>query len=231
MMCSRGGAGMDTAYGGDGNDSISGGAFHDIVYGGEGNDVLSGDGGKDVLFGDSGDDTLNGGDWDDDLIGGDGADVLNGGNGNDALSGVNFSREVSPEEIDLLRDEGTPLTGLSLSDAADGADTLDGGAGSDFLLLGAGDTGTGGGGQDSFALYMSQNAEGVTSITDFTPGEDVVQLLFSADGGAVDADDYTVENDADTGDALILERGEIVARLEGAGETFTIDDLVLVGAE
>uniref|UniRef100_UPI000AED86BF calcium-binding protein n=1 Tax=Leisingera sp. F5 TaxID=1813816 RepID=UPI000AED86BF len=204
----------------------------DIAYGGAGNDSISGDGGIDVLFGDGGDDTLDGGTWDDDLIGGDGADVLNGGAGNDALSGVNLTRDLTPEEIASLRDqdEGATLEGVGFSNAADGADTLDGGAGNDFLLMGAGDTGTGGEGQDDFSLYMSQDATGVITITDYTAGEDVVQLVFDNGSETVNADDYSVENDAETGDALILQQGEVVARLQGAGDTFTADDLVLIDA-
>lgn len=232
-----GGAGKDVLRGEGGDDTVQGGDFHDIAYGGAGDDSLSGDGGIDVLFGGDGADTLEGGAWNDDLIGGDGDDLLNGGSGNDALSGINLSRELTAEEIAAVRDQSEDagpgdgvFSDVTFSNAADGADTLNGGEGDDFLLMGAGDTGAGGLGADDFALYMSQEGGGVMTITDYSPGEDMIQLVVNNDGGSLNADDFTVEAEDGTGAALILQQGEIVARIEGAAASFTADDLVLIDA-
>lgn len=96
--------------------------------------------------------------------------------------------------------------------------------------MGAGDTGTGGLGEDNFALFMSQDAEGVIAVTDYTPGEDMIQLIVNNGGGSLGAEDFAVEADAETGDALILQQGQLVARVEGAAATFTTADLVLIDA-
>lgn len=225
-----GGDGQDVLFGGNGEDSMTGGDYHDILFGEDGADLLHGDTGKDALFGGDGDDTLEGGDWSDVLIGGDGDDSLSGGNGNDELSGVNLSRDLTVDEIRRFRDEDDPAPSedLYLSAEADGADTLDGGDGDDMLMLGKGDTGNGGEGEDSFALYLEQDGAEVITIRDFNPEEDVVQILLDRDPILTDPDDFSVAVDEETGDALILERGVVVSRLLDAGDSFTIEDLLLV---
>lgn len=109
----------------------------------------------------------------DDLIGGGaGDDALSGGDGNDVLYG-----ELGRDEI--FGDLGDDL--LSGGDDRDrlfggaGDDTLDGGAGRDALSGGTGaDLLTGGNGADVFLFALGD--EGCT-ITDFTPGSDVLVLL------------------------------------------------------
>lgn len=227
------GAGQDVVYAEDGNDSVSGGGFHDIVFGGAGDDTLAGDAGLDVLYGGAGDDLLLGGAWNDTLIGDDGADSLSGGEGNDALSGLSFSRDATVEEIVQFRNDETTGTqeDFHLTLEADGADTLDGGAGDDFLQLGRGDTGIGGEGKDEFELHPNQDGDGVIVIEDYTFGQDGVQIILEDENGEEITpvrSDYTVERDDDTGDALILERGQVIARLVGAGDTFS-NDYLMVG--
>lgn len=226
------GLGKDVVYGEGGDDSVSGGEFHDILYGNSGDDQLNGDGGLDALFGGGGQDTLDGGGWNDHLDGGNGADSLMGGLGNDELIGVNHNRVLTAEEIAAIRDEDNPdlLEDYLFTTEADGADTLDGGAGDDYLALGKGDIGTGGEGIDEFELHLSQDGAGIITITDYDAAEDVVQIVLDDDSVTINPDDYTVERDEETGDALILERGEVVSRLLGAGDTFTAENLMLIGA-
>lgn len=227
-----GGAGQDLLFGGDGEDSLIGGDYHDILFGEEGEDLLHGDAGKDALFGGDGDDTLVGGDWHDALVGGDGADSLSGGNGNDELIGVNLSRDLTVDEIRHLRDQDDPqpIEDLKVSARADGADTLDGGADDDVLMLGKGDTGSGGEGNDSFDLYLDQDGAEIITVEDYDPAEDMVQVILDRDPILINPEDFSVAVDEDTGDALILERGVVVSRLLGAGDSFTIEDLILVSA-
>ncbi|EDZ45828.1 conserved hypothetical protein [Rhodobacterales bacterium Y4I] len=107
---------------------------------------------------------------------------------------------------------------------ADGADTLDGGAGDDYLQLGRGDTGIGGAGKDEFELHPNQDGDGVIVIEDYTFGQDGVQIIVEDENGdeiTPVRSDYTVERDDDTGDAVILERGQVIPRLPGAGDTFS----------
>ncbi|WP_052248770.1 calcium-binding protein [Leisingera sp. ANG-Vp] len=226
------GAGKDVIYAGSGDDSVEGGGFHDIAYGEGGDDTLNGGDGIDVLFGGEGADVLEGGGRNDVLYGGNGADYLSGGLGDDELNGVNLSRDLTAEEVARFRDEENPapVTDVFVSTAADGADTLIGGDGNDYLALGKGDTGNGGAGSDEFELVAGQEGDGVIIIEDYTFGEDGVQIIID-DGNGNEItpvrSDYTVERDDETGDALILERGEVIARLLGAGDTFSNDYLVV----
>jgi hypothetical protein len=91
-----------------------------------------------------------------------GADTLDGGAASDSLDGG---------DNDTLQ-------------GVDGDDTLKGGGGSDLLIgeLG-GDRLTGGSGTDRFSLKVPQ--EGEDRITDFTPGEDLIQVDANQLGGGL----------------------------------------------
>lgn len=157
-----GGAGNDTIYGGSNADYILGGAGadwlegqhgFDTIYGGDGDDVINGGLFNDRLYGESGNDTLSGGNGADRLWGGFGADLLLGGNQNDTLDG-GFNN-------DTLAGEG----GDDVLAGGGGNDRLEGGVGNDLL--------TGGSGADTFVFASS---DGNDTITDFTSGEDVLEL-------------------------------------------------------
>ena len=94
---------------------------------------LRGEEGDDNIFGDLGDDSLAGEAGNDQLAGGRGADILSGGLGDDLISGFSI--------------QGGAAAGMG---APDGADQLFGGAGDDRLILGRGDSATGGAGADTF---------------------------------------------------------------------------------
>jgi Ca2+-binding RTX toxin-like protein len=136
--------------------TITGTADADDIAGTSGPDVIIGLGGDDRIEGLGGGDVICGGDGNDDLLGGDGDDLLFGDAGNDVIEGG---------------------AGNDLLDGDDGVDVLDGGDGDDRLEAGyydsANDTLTGGAGSDTFA-FSAEN--GVDSITDFTDGEDIIDL-------------------------------------------------------
>lgn len=145
------GAGSDTIFGGPDNDSIKAGADDDFVGGDDGNDMISGEDGEDSLYGWSGNDTLDGGN-NNDLLSGEGDnDLLIGGAGNDTVY------------------------------AGDGNDTLQGNADTGYasestLIITYGDQLIGGAGNDVF-VYQKASGSGVDLISDFTPGEDKIQLI------------------------------------------------------
>ena len=117
-------------------------------------DMMVGGSGNDVLDGDAANELLHGGGGDDFILGQAGLDALFGGEGNDQIDGGTGNDHLFGNE---------------------GDDTLIGGSGNDMLKGGTGaDELTGGEGADSF-IY-GRLSEGGDTITDFTVGEDVLDL-------------------------------------------------------
>jgi Ca2+-binding RTX toxin-like protein len=200
-----GGQDNDTVFGGDGDDLIFGDKGNDVLYGNEGNDTLHAVEGNNLLFGNQGNDLLIGGEGDDTLYGGQDNDTVFGGNGNNLIFGdrgddVLFGNGGNDtiyggEGNDLIvvesgnnwlsGNEGNDsLYGGSGNDtlyAEQGNNFLSGGSGNDVLVTGIGsDTLTGGEGRDRFILARGTgniNRESVHIITDFTFGEDEIELL------------------------------------------------------
>ena len=147
-----GGIGDDSLVGGDGHDTLSGGADNDELDGGRGNDELTDTEGNNTLYGNDGNDLLFTGMGDDSLYGDTGNDVLNSDAGNDQLLGGVGNDELNGGEGDdnLIGGEGNDtIMGLS------GADTLVGDVGSDRFII---------------------SIEGTDIVTDFAPGEDLLEL-------------------------------------------------------
>ncbi len=144
-----------------------------VIQGTDGNDsiyaygsgpttfAMYGGEGDDFLAGNSENDAIHGGEGRDILLGLDGDDTVRGGQGDDILAGGR------------------------------GDDTVDGGAGNDLLIGGPGDdTLTGGEGADTFRYGPSDIAderEGNDTITDFTAGEDRIDLSYFESLGGYDA--------------------------------------------
>ena len=211
-----GGRGDDTIDGGAGDDRIDAGRDDDMVMGGEGDDTIIGDRGEDTLDGGDGDDLINAGRDDDMVMGGDGDDTLIGDRGEDTLDGGD-----DDDLIDGGRDEDSLVGG-------DGDDTLLGGDDDDTLLGGEGDDSLNGGddddtliggegddtleGGDDDDLFVFESGNGVDTIADFEPGDDMIQLNgFSiADFDDVlaaaenDGDDVVITLDDDNGDSIRL---------------------------
>lgn len=201
-MMMRGGD--DIALGGDGADSIDTGIGFDLASGDAGNDALDGNGGEDTLYGGEGDDTLEGGSQ---------SDLLFGGNGDDVLSGL-----------------ATGISSSDSSDVIDGLDTLSGGAGDDQLLLGAGDTGIGGEGNDLFAVDNTRtDFEEYSRISDFGAGDSLEihhEPEIDAAGQPIAPTITITPNEANTA-GIISFNGHIVAEVTG-GQALTADQIRLV---
>ena len=226
----RAGDGDDVALGGNGPDTLRGGDGDDLLSGGRGNDIIFGEKGDDLVAGDDGDDQLAGGVGDDIVIGGEGADTLTGNNDDDILIGGSLALgDLDEDQLVQLRDGAdlADVLGLEADEALmpvdDGdPDILDGGFGQDTLILGAGDTGTGGGAADNFMLLLEQAAEGGATITDYNGSSD--QILILPDDP--DADPViTIQDEGD--DALVLADGEILAIVLGAAGSLTPGDVII----
>lgn len=197
------GTGDDQARMGAGNDIVLAGDGNDSLDGDNGNDLLRGEAGEDNIFGDLGDDSLGGDAGNDSLAGGSGADILSGGLGDDLLSGFSLS--------------GGAGAGMG---APDGADQLFGGAGDDRLILGRGDSATGGTGADRFEMDARwRDGTGVVVITDFRAAEDSLLLMhaqtLAPDTSLPVAPTLTVQTTADGLSSQILLNGSLVAVVEG----------------
>jgi Ca2+-binding RTX toxin-like protein len=134
----------------------------------EGDDTIRGSKFDDILNGFKGDDEIRGEAGDDKVIGSRGDDSLDGGSGDDLLKGMGGDDELSGASGD---DE---LFG------GGGRDVLEGRSGAD-VLVGNGDTDvlTGGNGGD---LFVFKNDDGRDTITDYTDGEDAIEVARGADG-------------------------------------------------
>ena len=205
--------------GGLGNDSITAGNQGDFLYGNEGNDTLQGGGSQDYLAGGDGNDSLFGQDDDDYLLGGAGNDKLDGGSGNDELEGG---------------DGNDTLIG------GDGDDTLDGGNGKDVL--------TGGAGDDVFIFDSALVAANASTITDFTAGEDTLQLssdVFRKLAGGISEENLAFGTKAVTAEHFLIydkNTGSLYYDADGSGAgaaikfatlsgkpDLTVDDFQIIG--
>ncbi len=238
MAIRIGTAGDDLLFGGDGDDHLFGGAGNDEAHGGDGDDLVDGSLGDDHLFGGRGADTVLGGGGADQLSGA--ADigvnvfvgvVLSGGAGGDGLNGSVNSSDV------LLGGDGDDSFSVS-------NDTAFGGAGDDLIgvLFAEGEV-TGGAGADRFRVRTAEGNNESTIVTDFTSGEDRLDLSYMAltagallDGAALfarlDADrdgrltagDTVAEGEDGVfagikraGSGIVVVLGEDTVTLEGAG--------------
>lgn len=195
--------GNDTLLGRNGNDKLSGGTGNDKLDGGKGNDRLDGGSGDDWLIGGLGNDNLFGGAGNDRMVGGLGADEMNGGDGAHDL--LDYSLATSGIDINLATGQTEngggyaagdlfsgveDVIGTNFADRVQGndvANTIVGGIGDD-IIKGAGglDVMSGGDGADTFSYFdyiTDANADSGLgpgnrdTITDFTPGEDKIDLL------------------------------------------------------
>lgn len=195
--------GRDLAYGGEGDDSIDSGIGFDTVYGGAGDDTLTGNGGNDILYGEDDNDLLNGGS---------GTDLLFGGAGDDVLNGL--------------------AAGLSTADGStviDGVDTLVGGDGNDRLLLGPGDVGVGGAGDDEFVIdHNRTDLTEVAQVNDYTAG-DSVEITYQPVRDALGAEILPVISlmqNADNTGTLVLFNDMTIANVIG-GQNLTVSQITL----
>ena len=243
-----GGDGLDIMGGGEGNDRLVGGEGNDSVFGGAGDDVLVGSEGDDALYGEDGDDRLVGGEGDELMYGGMGADRLLGGLGDDEMyggDGEDFLDGGDGDDV-MYGDAGDDVLRGSAGDdvlfGGDGDDRLVGGSGDDVLVsTGGNDVLIGGSGSDIFAIlpdsFVFVETEGGTeagvdggrtiTITDFTDGEDLLDLTFL---------DLSGDSLADAGITVTQRGNSLVLDLDGQGtvvlrnvdiDDFDIEDVIL----
>ena len=160
---------------------------------GEGDDIVKGNDVSNVITSGVGDDWLYAGGGDDVLIGGEGVDRLFGGEGNDTVlydtdddltidlnTEWQLDNAGTSEGIDKLIDVENVTTGS-------GDDVLIGNDGDNVLTGGDGDdTLTGGDGADVFRFYSSEGPS-TDVITDFTVGQDSIELIDDTTGEVAQA--------------------------------------------
>lgn len=164
--------GDDSIDGGAGNDYIQGNAGADTLDGGADSDRINGGADNDVIYGSGGNDTVNGNKGEDDIEGDSGNDSLRGGADNDTVSGD------SGNDV-ILGDLGDDTI-----DGGDGVDLLTGGAGDDVFVFDVSDSGLPSDDEDSDVFGL------VDTVTDFTDGEDLLDLpttIGQADGDVLHA--------------------------------------------
>ena len=243
-----GSTGGDEVFLGLGNDTALGAGGDDIFHGMDGNDLLEGGVGNDTLYGGVNNDTLIGGAGNDRVEGGMGADLAELGLGDDLFIDVNQGGELGRDTVfagagndtiqgwggdDVFDGEaGNDIImagwGMDTLTGGDGADTLNGEDGHDVLIGGSGsdrleggrglDTLTGGAGEDTFVFSAPG---GLDRITDFTPGEDLLELA-----NVSSLDDLTI-SDWPAGLHLDWDGGSVV--LEGiVRAVFDTDDILFL---
>src|SRR6185369_9424634 len=183
-----------------GNDAaniLTGGAGDDFLDGGAGNDVMNGGDGVDTYYVDSVDDVIidSSGNYDTVISGNISLDLSTmwnnqieegalRGTANLNLTGNAANNQLSGNEGAniITGNGGNDMIGAAGGDDTvygnDGNDWIDGGNGNDTLIGGAGDdTLSGGLGKDTFVYNdLSDAGTGKDVITDFTHGDDAIQL-------------------------------------------------------
>ncbi len=210
----NGTAGNDTVSAQNENTKFTLGAGDDLLLGSAGDDLgLLGSGNDTASMG-SGDDLAYGGAGDDSIWGALGDDTIFGEEGDDTLSGL------------------SPLYGgLNTATAPDGQDQLFGGAGNDHLILGRGDQGTGGAGNDVFDLDMRWNdGDERILVQDLQRGADRLNIIYPREfnsAGAPITPNLTIDLSANGQSSVIRLDGSVVATLAGV-TNLTSSDITLV---
>lgn len=195
----NGSAHNDVLIGNDADNNISGGAGDDDIQGGAGNDWLDGGAGADKLAGGKGNDVY---------VIDNTADSITeqAGEGTDHVySSVDYTLGAHLEKLTLIGSTAVTATGNSEANTLQGNglnNVINGLAGNDRIIGGRGsDTLTGGAGKDTF-VFDSILDGSVDTITDFTVGEDLIELskdIFSAVSNTITEWENYVQYHADTG--------------------------------
>lgn len=213
-----GNAAANTLIAGVGNDTLNGGGGADILIGGRGADLIDGGAGADTMEGGADDDLYYVDDIGDVVV-----EAASAGH-DSVITSVSYTLSANVEGMAMASGaaniDGTGNALDNIINGNDGDNAIDVQAGNDRINAGLGnDTLTGGSGADVFHLRGSLGAGNIDTITDFTSGEDTIELsdtvfsaLFSPTGklllenfvsahgatAALDADDFIL-HDQDTG--------------------------------
>ena len=225
------GAGIDTLFS---IENLQGGSFADRLTGDAGANELDGGDGNDRLWGGSGADRLEGGNQADNLFGEQGDDVLLGGNGWDWLEGRADNDHLDGGAgYDNLRGgagDDVIIGGLGWDtlEGGSGDDVMQGDNGEDRLIGGTGvDIMAGGLHADTF-VFQTASDSGLWAnsdrITDFTQGEDIIDLsaIDAIAGGGNDAFTFIGRNSfsGTAGELRFYQNGGntyLVADIDGDG--------------
>ena len=151
----------------------------------------------------------------DNLVGTEADDYISGGEGDDTITAGDGTNYVHGNEGD---DHITGGSGLDILVGGEGDDTLDGGTGINFLHGGEGD--------DTFVVQPGQM---MTTIVDFTDGEDQIDL--SNISGITGFDDLTITADGDDVVINLSDHGAGSVRLENvAVSDLDADDFVFAAS-
>ena len=199
-----GGAGNDLLEAGDGNDTLlgdgdAGAAGNDLLFGNAGDDILVGGAGDDSLWGGAGADTLDGGDGFDYAQYGDATAAVSIDLTADSSTWTGDAHgdtliSIDAFDLTILNDVFHGADGDDKVVARAGDDQLFGGGGNDTLVAGEGNDILSGGlgadvligeqGADTFKYTSVEESSGalvngvqqIDDITDFTQGEDKIDL-------------------------------------------------------
>lgn len=238
--------GDDNISGGGGNDVIAGGEGNDLIRGGAGDDVIGGGAGDDRLLGGAGDDTINATVGNDTVDGGEGDDVVKiAGNFADATVAMDGdyyvitigTAAVKVKNTELFTfDDGTVgtaeldekvngSTGVTLTFTA-AVDNLAGTTGDDTFIgdnsgatatVTAGDTATGGTGNDTLKYFLG-------SALDFVlPNMSGIETLFIS-GDDKSSTNVDVSGIADLTSLVVDSVKSNKTYTLGAGDSFTLQN-------
>ncbi|MFK7835242.1 MAG: calcium-binding protein [Sulfitobacter sp.] len=212
---------------------LTGSDNNDLIGGLEGEDTISGEAGDDRLFGGDGSDSASGGVGDDKIFLADGDDFvlpdpatqsdagndfIRGGAGHDVIMDSVGSNTVHGDiGHDLLFSvDGLGLDGTIDPSETNSPDSIHAGFGNDTLVGDAGDTLTGGAGEDRFVIATPSDTPGAPAVvTDFDLRDDLLSVVFVDQSPA----DPTIrfEHDAEADLLRALVDGQEVATLSGLG--------------
>lgn len=206
-----------------------------------------------VMIGNDGADKLTGGSGDDILNGGAGADAMKGGRGNDTYYIDSLGDKVTEAAQQGTDTVHTTLTIKTINNVenftADGsaditltgntlANTLTGNSGNNILDGGTAiDIMTGGTGADTFVFSTKLGVTNLDLITDFTRGEDTIQLsskIFKALGATVATEEITMSTEGLAKQAYIIFDAlthTLSYDADGSGKVAAVAFAVLTGVD
>ena len=239
-----GGGGNDTISGGDDDDTISGGRGDDRIWAREGNNLVHGGRGDDEIhggyavgsqltaYGGDGDDLFTDSDGDSDLYGGGGNDEFHVGSGHNEVHGGQGDDTVfDGHDTDIIHggagNDALHATGTRVEGEVD---QVYGGAGDDIIdQRGLTET-WGGEGADHFRTYVNTWADTASTVMDYTPEEDTLEIQIEGHGyQELDDFEVSVEDFEDgTGASVFVDGVEILKVVGGQGMSVADLDLTVV---
>ncbi len=236
--------------------TIDGNKGDNILKGLDGEDTLDGHEGADKMYGGKGDDHYRVDNADDQVFEEEGE-----GDADHIQSSVTYTLPVNVEQLSLGGSAEIDGTGNAQDNTIrgnyknnilkglGGNDTLFGGSGNDSLFGGEGDdrlygntgmdTLNGGNGKDAFIFNTALDTDDIDLITDFTSGEDKIQLAQSVFTAINNIEEFTADNfitgtEAETASQFILydkNTGKLFYDADGNGDQSAVHFATLANKE